>query len=132
MHQLTDYAKVIKKTAAEALLHKGEGKIADYIPELASVDGNKFGLSLQTINGRSFNYGDSTERFSIQSIAKVFTLSMAVSILGEEIWERVGVEQSLTAFNSLLQIEYEKVIPRNKLINPVEIFIAEKYQIIRR
>ncbi len=125
MQQFKDYNEVIKKTAIEALKFKGEGKIADYIPELASVDGNKFGLSIQTSAGSSFNYGDFDEKFSIQSIGKVFTLSLAVSLLDEKIWERVGVEPSGTAFNSLLQLEYEHGIPRNPFINAGAIVVAD-------
>ena len=125
MQQFTDYSEIINKTATEALKHKGEGKIADYIPELSSVDSDKFGLSLQTNAGSLFNYGDSGEKFSIQSIAKVFSLSMAVSMLGENIWDRVGVEPSGTAFNSLLQLEYENGIPRNPFINAGAIVVAD-------
>jgi glutaminase len=64
-------------------------------------------------------------KFSIQSISKVFTLSLAFSLLGEDLWKRVGVEPSGTAFNSLMQLEYEKGIPRNPLINAGALVITD-------
>ena len=95
----------------------GRGKVADYIPVLAQVDGHKLGIAIETIDGQSFKIGDACEPFSIQSIAKVFNLVLAMRIIGEQVWERVGVEPSGNAFNSLVQLEYEKGIPRNPFIN---------------
>lgn len=125
MQQYINFNEVINKTVHEANKQSGIGKTANYIPELASVDPNKFGISLLLTSGESFKYGDSDEKFSIQSIAKVFALSIAVSLVGEKIWERVGVEPSGTAFNSLLQLEYEKGIPRNPFINAGAIVVAD-------
>lgn len=101
------------------------GKVASYIPELSEINPDKFGISLTTLNGENFGIGDSEERFSIQSISKVLSLTLAISLLGEKIWERVGVEPSGTAFNSLVQLEYEKGIPRNPFINAGAIVIAD-------
>jgi glutaminase len=123
-HQL-NFEELINKTVSEAKKLKGLGKTANYIPELASVDKEKFGLCLTLNNGIAYTYGDCNEKFSIQSIAKVFTLSMAISLLGEKIWKRVGVEPSGTAFNSLLQLEYEHGIPRNPFINSGAIVVAD-------
>jgi len=119
------FSEVINKTINEAKKQQGIGDLADYIPELASVDKDKFGLSLELISSKTFKYGDSEEKFSIQSIAKVFALSIAVSILDENIWDRIGVEPSGTAFNSLLQLEYENGIPRNPFINAGAIVVAD-------
>jgi glutaminase len=69
---------------------------------------------LTTIDGDDFGVGDSDEN-SIQSISKA-NVALAFS-LDERIWERVGVEPSGTAFNSLIQLEHEKGIPRNPFIN---------------
>ncbi len=122
---MVNYTKVLEQTVAEAKIVRGRGKTADYIPELANVSGGKYGICLRTISGELLTYGDSDEKFSIQSIAKVFALSMAVSLVGEGVWKRVGVEPSGTAFNSLLQLEYENGIPRNPFINAGAIVVAD-------
>jgi len=102
-----------------------KGKVASYIPELAKVDVEKFGVHISTINGRNFGKGNFNERFSIQSIAKVLSLTLAYSILGEKIWERLGVEPSGTAFNSLVQLEADNGIPRNPFINSGALVISD-------
>jgi len=101
------------------------GNIATYIPELANIGPDKFGISLTTLQGENFGIGDSEERFSIQSVSKALSLTLAILLLGEKIWERVGVEPSGSAFNSLVQLEYEKGIPRNPFINAGAMVIAD-------
>ena len=91
--------------------HKGE--MASYIPELSNVDPKNFGIHISTINRVSFGIGNYNDKFSIQSIAKVLALILAYRIVGDEIWDRVGVEPSGTAFNSLVQLEADHGIPRN-------------------
>ncbi len=93
------------------------GRVADYIPELTKVPANTFAMHLRTIGGEDCSVGASTAKFSIQSISKVFALALVVSRVGEKIFKRVGVEPSGNSFNSLVQLEYEKGIPRNPLIN---------------
>lgn len=95
----------------------GQGKVADYIPGLAEIEARKLGIAIQTIAGDCYEVGDSRERFSIQSISKVFNLALAMRIVGDQVWERVGVEPSGNPFNSLVQLEHEKGIPRNPFIN---------------
>ncbi len=101
------------------------GRMPTYIPELSKVDPGKFGIHLQTLDGRAYRVGDSEEKFSIQSISKVFSLSLAFSQLGDDIWLRVGKEPSGSSFNSLVQLEYENGIPRNPLINAGALVIAD-------
>jgi glutaminase len=101
------------------------GNIATTIPELANVNPDKFGICLTTIDGKEFSVGDSNEKFSIQSVSKVLSVTLAFSHLGEKIWERVGVEPSGNPFNSLVQLEYEKGIPRNPFINAGALVIAD-------
>ncbi len=93
------------------------GKIASYIPELAKIDPKKFGFAVATLEGKTFSVGDDREPFSIQSISKIFTLTLALDELGPALWRRVGKEPSGSAFNSIVQLEYEKGIPRNPFIN---------------
>jgi len=96
----------------------GQGKVADYIPALASVEANKLAIAVSTIDGRHFQAGDADERFSIQSISKVLSLVVAMDhYQEEEIWQRVGKDPSGHPFNSLLQLEIEQGKPRNPFIN---------------
>ncbi len=95
-----------------------KGTVADYIPKLASVPLEKFGMAVHTLDGKSFVVGDAQEHFSIQSISKVYTLTLALKSIGEKkLLERVGREPSGSPFNSLIQLEYENGIPRNPFIN---------------
>lgn len=120
-----NYQQILNEIYIASNLQPKIGKVASYIPELSEINPDKFGISLTTLNGENFGIGNSDERFSIQSISKVFSLTLAISLFGEKIWERVGVEPSGTAFNSLVQLEYEKGIPRNPFINAGAIVIAD-------
>lgn len=120
-----DCQKIITHVYNEIKQGKNMGQVATYIPLLGNVDSEKFGVCLTTIDGEQFCAGDYQEPFSIQSIAKVLSLSMAFDLLKDKIWTRVGVEPSGTAFNSLVQLEVESGIPRNPLINAGAIVICD-------
>ena len=111
------YQHILESIQNDVIPLRHSGSVANYIPELAKIHPNKFGIHLRTIDGEDYSVGDSNEIFSIQSISKVFALALVVSIVGEKIFDRVGVEPSGSSFNSLVQLEYEKGIPRNPLIN---------------
>jgi glutaminase len=107
----------------------GQGKVADYIPALAGVDANQLGIAVCTVDGQQFHAGDAHTRFSIQSISKVLSLTLALSRYEEhEIWQRVGKEPSGQPFNSLVQLELEKGKPRNPFINPGALVICDLLQ----
>jgi len=112
-----DLGPILTDIAAAVSRHLGEGKVADYIPALASVPPERFGMSVAPVDGAEISVGDAEKRFSIQSVAKVFTLSLALRAVGPKLWERVGREPSGNPFNSLVQLEYEHGIPRNPFIN---------------
>ena len=120
-----DYEKIFEAVYSELTKIEDKGKVADYIPELSEVNPNSFGVQLTTIEGDKYAFGDSDVRFSIQSIAKVFTYVLAYSRIKSELWDRVGVEPSGTAFNSLVQLESDKGIPRNPFINAGAIVICD-------
>lgn len=101
------------------------GEVADYIPELAKQDIQKFGMAIATVDGQMFATGDATTTFSIQSISKVFTLTMALGKVGDALWKRVGREPSGSAFNSIVQLEHEHGIPRNPFINAGAIVVTD-------
>lgn len=120
-----NFKKIIEEVYDEVSTLKDKGKLPTYIPELANIDPAKFGVHITTLEGMSFGVGDCNERFSIQSIAKVLSVTMAYSILSNKIWDRLGVEPSGTAFNSLVQLESDKGKPRNPFINAGAIVIAD-------
>jgi len=120
-----DYQKILEEIYEEILPYAKQGKQADYIPALAKVDPDQFGICLRTVDGLMYSYKQADTRFSIQSISKVFAIAMALSLKGENIWNKVGKEPSGTAFNSLVQLEIEKGIPRNPFINAGAIVVAD-------
>lgn len=120
-----DYQAILQEIDHEIGPSKVQGKVASYIPELANVAPNKYGVSIKCVDGRAFALGDAYECFSIQSISKVLLLTMGMTLVGDSIWERVGVEPSGDPFNSLAQLEYENGIPRNPLINAGALVVAD-------
>lgn len=120
-----DYKNIIEALYASNKNTLDKGKVASYICELEKVDPNKFGINLGTLDSQSFGAGDYQEKFSIQSISKVLALTLALKYEGEQLWQRVGVEPSGDPFNSLVQLEFEKGIPRNPLINSGALVISD-------
>lgn len=107
----------------------GSGKVADYIPALAEVPADRLGIAVCTVDGALYQAGDAAERFSIQSISKVLSLTLALTRYQEsEIWQRVGKEPSGLPFNSLLQLEMEQGKPRNPFINPGALVVCDMLQ----
>lgn len=121
-----EYQNILNTIEKEASHTEFSGNVASYIPELAKIDPNKFGMHLYCINSGHYGFGDQLERFSIQSISKVFSLTLAMSLLDDdELFKRVDVEPSGDPFNSLVQLEYENGIPRNPLINAGALVISD-------
>lgn len=120
-----NYQDIIESVYSEVQNLKLSGKVATYIPELANVNGGKFGICLIDNTGNVFKVGDVDEKFSIQSISKVFSLALVYPKLKESLWKRVGVEPSGNPFNSLLHLESEKGIPRNPLINSGALVVTD-------
>jgi len=119
------YQAWLEQIAKNAPAYFSKGKVADYIPALAKVPAEHFGMAISTVEGEHFSVGDAHIPFSIQSISKVFTLALAFDYLDNDLWKRVGIEPSGTAFNSLVQLEYENGIPRNPFINAGSIVVAD-------
>lgn len=120
-----NYQAILEHIREEIQPFANDGKQADYIPVLANVNPDQFGICLRLMSGEMYELGDSDVRFSIQSISKVFSLAIALSFEGKELWKRIGVEPSGTAFNSLVQLEYEHGKPRNPFINAGAIVTAD-------
>jgi len=120
-----DYGQLLLEVAADVRPRIGEGEVAAYIPALAAVPRERFGMALATVGGETAAAGDADEPFSIQSIANVFTLTLAMSVVGERLWQRIGREPSGSRFNSLVSLEYEAGRPRNPFINAGALVVAD-------
>ncbi|WP_243303056.1 glutaminase [Geothrix oryzisoli] len=121
-----DLQALLDDLAVEAAPLAAQGKVADYIPALASVPATRFGLALATMEGGLFGTGDWRTPFSIQSVSKAFSLALVLARDGEALWQRVGREPSGNPFNSLVQLEYEKGIPRNPFINAGALVLIDR------
>lgn len=120
-----NYQAILDEIHQEVLNLLPCGTVATYIPQLASVSPQKFGMAVQTVDGDVFQVGQALEPFSIQSISKVYTLTLGFPFEGDNIWTRVGLEPSGSTFNSLVQLEYEHGIPRNPFINTGALVISD-------
>ena len=122
---MINYQKIISDIYHELKNEEDTGQVAVYIPELGNVDPDKFGVHLTTVDDQHYFIGDSEEKFSIQSIAKVLSLVLASKLGPELLTDRVGVEPSGTPFNSLFQLEHDQGIPRNPFINAGALVISD-------
>jgi glutaminase len=122
---MPDLDSIITEIADEMRQRSDRGEVASYIPELARADARSFGLAVVDADGNVAAAGDADTPFSIQSISKVFTLTLALGKVGDRLWLRVGREPSGSPFNSIVQLEYERGIPRNPFINAGAIIVTD-------
>ncbi|WP_422917496.1 glutaminase [Salinicola tamaricis] len=96
------------------------------IPALAEVVPDQFGIAVCDVAGNVYRAGAADTPFSIQSISKLLNLIIAIQHLDEaDIWQRVGREPSGQAFNSIVQLEVERGIPRNPFINAGALLVTD-------
>jgi glutaminase len=124
-HAAPNLQEVVSEIAEEMAGRHDRGEVASYIPELASVDPNQFGLVVIDADGNVAAGGDADIPFSIQSISKVFTLTLALGMVGDRLWRHVGREPSGNPFNSIVQLERERGVPRNPFINAGAIAVTD-------
>ncbi|SFR47219.1 L-glutaminase [Pseudidiomarina maritima] len=120
-----DNLKSLLESILQQALTVNDGKVADYIPALAEVKSDYCALTVATLDGKVTSVGDSDKCFSIQSISKIFGLMLAMERLGDPLWERVQMEPSGQPFNSIVQLEWEKGIPRNPMINAGALLVSD-------
>lgn len=116
---------VLTEIADEMAQRSERGTVASYIPELARADPKRFAIAVVGTDGEVVAAGDFDEPFSIQSISKVFTLTLALGKAGDRLWQRVGREPSGSPFNSIVQLEFEKGKPRNPFINAGALVVTD-------
>ncbi len=118
-------SEIVAAVHADVAGHIGAGRVADYIPALSQVDPQQFGIAVVTCAGERAEAGDAAVPFSIQSISKVFTLTLALERVGTRLWQHVGREPSGSAFNSIVQLEQERGVPRNPFINAGALVVTD-------
>ena len=102
------------------------GEVADYIPELAKSDKNALGIAIADRSGHVYSAGDVETRFTVQSISKVITLSIALETCGyDAVFQRVGMEPSGEAFNSIVELDLVSGKPYNPMINSGAIAVTD-------
>lgn len=116
---------ILNEIANTLVKETDRGKVADYIPQLAAVDPNQFAISVALPNGNIYSAGCAKQLFSIQSISKVFSLTLALGKIGDAVWAKVGREPSGDPFNSIVQLELEHGKPRNPFINAGAIAVVD-------
>ena len=121
-----DLQDTLEQVRAEIAPSIGEGSVADYIPSLASVDPQQFGMAVASNDGEVHVVGDGDVSFSVQSISKVFSLALVVANDGDHIWRRVSREPSGNPFNSLHQLDQEHGKPRNPFINAGALVVTDR------
>ncbi len=121
-----DLDDVLEEIRAEVASSVGKGVVADYIPELAGVDPQQFGMAVVMNTGEVHVTGDSDVPFSVQSISKVFSLGLVMTHDNNRIWERVSREPSGNPFNSMFQLDQERGKPRNPFINAGALVVTDR------
>jgi len=119
------YQEILKQIYNQIYSLENKGVAAQYIPELSNINTDQFAVCMSTVDGKTIGIGDYQTKFSIQSISKVFILTLAYRNLGGDLWKRVGVEPSGTGFNSLVQLETDNGIPRNPFMNSGALVISD-------
>ena len=120
-----DFQQVLEDIHSQLKTTPYKGVVASYIPELAKVDINRFGIHLRMLTGEQYAVGDYDIPFSIQSISKVLSLTLALKYVGNELWKRMDVEPSGDPFNFLSLLELERGIPRNPFINAGALVVSD-------
>lgn len=103
----------------------GLGQVAQYIPALARVPTDKFGMAIYNLRGEHASVGDAHEAFSIQSISKLFATALAFQVVGDELWRRVGKGATSGRFDSFGELEFDAGVPRNPFINAGALVVAD-------
>ncbi len=110
--------EIIKKAMDIAREEIPKGKVATYIPELGKADPHQLGIVVNTLKGEKICMGDCDVRFTMQSVCKVIMLIIALELCGrKEVFNKVGMEPSGEAFDSLVELDVSDSRPYNPLIN---------------
>ncbi|MBL0848992.1 MAG: glutaminase [Candidatus Liberibacter ctenarytainae] len=120
-----DLQEIINGIYSDIKPHIGQGRVVDYIPELGQVPSNQFGISLALPDGSVFSAGDADVFFSVQSISKVFLLTVTLKKVDEDIWKRINREPFACSFDSIGQLEKGNGVPCNPFVNAGAIVMTD-------
>ena len=110
--------KEVAQQAYEQVKGNTDGKNADYIPYLANIDKNLFGISICLLNGQKITIGDYNYRFGIESVSKVHTAILVLRQYGaQKILDMIGADATGLPFNSIIAILLENDHPSTPLVN---------------
>jgi glutaminase len=123
--ETSDLEAVLAEVADRSRHLAEEGEVQEQPEELPSAESARFALVLADLDGAEHVSGDADVGFAVQSVVKVFALTAALQLVGEDLFERVGREPSGDPFNSLIQLEHEKGVPRNPFINAGALLICD-------
>ena len=117
-HDMLVLQEHLQRAYVEGCKVLGQGRVADYIPELSHADPFAFGLVARRIDGAVAACGDVDARFSVQSVGKVMSLALALKLLGfDEVFSHVLMEPTGDAFNSIIKLDTRSDLPYNPMIN---------------
>lgn len=112
-----DYARLIEQ-AHQKYKSNNDGKVADYIPALATYSPNNFAITIATVDGKIYQVGDVNKPFPMESLSKVFTMALAMEQHGPQVvLDKLGANATGMPFNSGLAVELTKGAPENPLVN---------------
>ncbi|MBI1621442.1 glutaminase [Aquamicrobium zhengzhouense] len=123
--QTDQIRSAVDAVVAEVEVIESFGKVIDHIAELSDLQINRFGICVVTADGDVVTGGEADHPFPIQSISKVFALTMALEAHGDDVWKRVGREPSGDPFNSIIDLERMKGVPRNPFINAGALVVVD-------
>ncbi|MBJ9641768.1 glutaminase A [Citrobacter sp. FDAARGOS_156] len=112
-----DYARLIEQ-AHQKYKSNNDGKVADYIPALATYSPKNFAITIATVDGKIYQVGDVNKPFPMESLSKVFTMALAMEQHGPQVvLDKLGANATGMPFNSGLAVELTKGVPENPLVN---------------
>ncbi|EAM2909456.1 glutaminase A [Salmonella enterica] len=112
-----DYATLIEQ-AHQKFKSNHDGKVADYIPALATYSPKNFAITIATVDGKIYQVGDVNKPFPMESLSKVFTMALAMEQHGPQVvLDKLGANATGMPFNSGLAVELTKGAPENPLVN---------------
>lgn len=123
--QLKEVQAAVDSIVSEMGVIESFGKTLDHVEGAPSLDVSRFGIAVVLENGDVAQGGEAEHAFPIQSISKVFSLTMALEAYGEDVWKRVGREPSGDPFNSIIDLERHEGIPRNPFINAGALVVVD-------
>lgn len=118
--------EIVDAAVAEGSVAIGQGRVAESVPALSTIDPGRLGLAVATLDGQVFTSGHADERFSIQSISKLFAFASLLRLEGMAAWDRVRWLPSGSRYDSLAELETHDGQPRNPFVNAGAMLVVDR------